>query len=101
MNLTDGALVHLAGIDYLDVSNIAAMTGSTFKYIQGVRSLDAANTSICDSSLAHLTGTRIEYLNVSYTNITDASVDMMKNVKELVTSGCKLSMAVRQQLSSR
>ena len=89
-DLTDADLVHLSGIEEVNLYGCTQITDAGLAHLRGVRVLNIAGCMrVTDAGLAHLTG--IHTLNMEYcTRVTDAGLAHLTGIHTLNMDNCAL-----------
>ena len=91
-DLTDADLVHLSGVEEVNLRGCAQITDAGLAHLRGVRVLNIAGCEqITDAGLAHLTG--IHTLDMSWcTEITDAGLAHLAGIHTLDMTWCNAAI---------
>ena len=87
-DLVDADLVHLSGVEEVNLHGCTQITDAGLAHLRGVRVLNISGCAlITDASLAHLTG--IHTLDMSWcTQITEAGLAHLTGIQTLYVRGC-------------
>ena len=87
-DLVDADLVHLSGVEEVNLSGCTQITDAGLAHLRGVRVLNIAGcTRVTDAGLAHLTG--IHTLDMSFcARVTDAGLAHLTGIHTLNMSRC-------------
>ncbi len=89
-DLTDADMVHLSGVEEVNLRGCTQITDAGLAHLRGVRVLNIEDCArVTDAGLAHLTG--IHTLNMrDCTRITDAGLAHLTGIHTLNMSACRL-----------